>query len=193
MRNKLRIHVSGAGCVFLAVALLILPLKWLAAAMCACVIHELSHIVAIRLCGGEIRGICVGAQGASIQIGELSMFKELVCALAGPLGSLCLLPFVRWMPRVALCATVHSLYNLLPIYPLDGGRALSCAAAMLLPPDQAQRLCNGIQFGCVSICAAVCILGSAWMGIAPLILLLLLLIRSGVVKFACKPRPQRLQ
>ena len=48
MRNKLRIHVSGAGCVFLAVALLILPLKWLAAAMCACVIHELSQGMTLK-------------------------------------------------------------------------------------------------------------------------------------------------
>ena len=56
---------------------------------------------------------------------SLSGFRrELLAVLAGPAGSLLLLSLYRVLPRVAVCAAVQGFYNLLPIEPLDGGRAL---------------------------------------------------------------------
>ena len=195
MPNRCCLRITGGGCVFLALALLLLPLKWLCAALGACVFHELCHLAAIRLLGGQVRGIDIGARGAAIQICDMSRGRELVCALAGPIGGLCLLPLAPWVPRLAVCAAVHSLYNLLPIYPLDGGRALSCIAALLLPPGKAQRLCKGVRYACILSCVLPCLWASfvMKMGYAPLLVAMLLLIRSGNVKIACKPGRQRLQ
>lgn len=50
--------------------------------------------------------------------------REVLCALAGPLGGFLLLFLLHSAPRIALCAFVQSVCNLIPVYPLDGGRAL---------------------------------------------------------------------
>ncbi len=111
-------------CLLLALALLLLPLKWIIGVLLAATIHELGHYAALRLCGVEVSAVTVGVSGAKMGIGEMSRKQELFCALAGPVAGFMLLPLRYFIPRTSFCALIHSLYNLLPIYPLDGGRVL---------------------------------------------------------------------
>ena len=53
--------------------------------------------------------------------------QEALSALAGPAGSFLMLLLCRVFPEAALWGTVQGLFNLLPVYPLDGGRVLRCA------------------------------------------------------------------
>ena len=123
-------HIEGFACILWALMLLTLPLAWLASAFLAAVFHELCHIIAIMLTGGKIQGIHMGMGGIVIETGILSNGQELICALAGPAGSLFLLFFVRWIPRIGVCALVQALFNLMPVYPMDGGRVLRCCLLM---------------------------------------------------------------
>ena len=107
-----------------AVAILILPLKWVVAWISAVAVHEYAHYVALRMFGVRVYAITVGFSGAVMETDSMNLCEETVCALAGPLGGLSLLLFARQMPYVAICALFQSLYNLLPILPLDGGRVL---------------------------------------------------------------------
>ena len=150
MGNKVLVKLSPAFCIMLAMMLLIMPLKWLVAAAIAAMYHELCHIIAIRLCRGDIHRFSLSTDGASLDISSLSAAQELICSLAGPIGGLCLLFFAHWIPRIAVCAAFQSLYNLLPIYPLDGGRALWCSANGLLGEKQAVKFCMIIEAICLS-------------------------------------------
>ena len=62
--------------------------------------------------------------GLYLETAPLTARQELIAAVAGPAGGLSLLLFHPLIPKTALCAFVQSCFHLLPVYPLDGGRAL---------------------------------------------------------------------
>lgn len=101
-----------------------LPLRWVVAAILAAAVHEVSHLLALYLLGIRVFGITVGGRGAVLETDSLTDGQELLCALAGPLGSFLLLLFAAWIPRVAICGLCQGLYNLIPLGNLDGGRVL---------------------------------------------------------------------
>ena len=125
----------------------------------------------------------------------MGLRQEFFCALTGPLGGLCLLPFLRWIPRIAICAGVQSLYNLLPVYPLDGGRALRCIVLRYLPADKAAYLLiwtsriflSGILL--LGLLAAV----KYHLGLLPLVVAIILCIRSKNRKIPCKEEQLQVQ
>ena len=106
--------------------ILLLPLRWIICAFLAAAFHEYCHLLAVKLCGGRVEALSVGNRGAVLYADDMPVQKALICTLAGPMGSLFLVLFIRWIPRIALCALVQGIYNLIPIYPLDGGRAIRC-------------------------------------------------------------------
>lgn len=183
-------RVSGGWILLvLALSLLILPFQWVFASILAASFHELCHFGAIRLVGGAVRRIHVGVRGAQMDVCGLSIGKELFCALAGPMGGLLLLFAARWLPRTAVCAGFQSLFNLLPIYPLDGGRAMRCGAKLLLPLPLADKVCGLIEWICLT---GVILLGAYGsfvlrLGLVPLLLALSMSMRVLPVKIPCKP------
>lgn len=110
--------------IYIVLLLFLVPLKWLFAWLFAAGFHEVCHWIAVKLCGGEIYSITIGLGGAKMECGPMTKRKRLLAVLCGPLGGLFLLLFARWIPRVAICSWFLSLYNLLPLRQLDGGRAL---------------------------------------------------------------------
>lgn len=190
MNNKVLVGLSPAFCIMLALMLLVLPLPWLVSAVIAAMYHELCHMAAIRLCHGDIHGLTFRAEGASLNISQLSAFQELLCSLAGPLGGLCLLFFSKWIPRIAVCAAFQSLYNLLPIYPLDGGRALWCGITMILPKNRAERFCKVIETVCLSTILLTAIYGAVFLklGICCLFPAILIIAHTKFRKTPCKQR-----
>ena len=128
---RVSVKVQPGTYILLAVLILTVPIPWVTAAFFAAYFHELCHICAILLCGAYVRSFEIGASGAKIQTSPLSEFQELLCAAAGPLGSFFLLIFAARIPRIAFCGLIQGLYNLIPIYPLDGGRIFHCIGRRL--------------------------------------------------------------
>lgn len=116
-----------------AVWLLLLPLNWLAAAATAAVAHELCHMIAVVLLGGKIRHVEVRPYGTEMAVYGIDGTREVLCALAGPLGSFALVLLIHRFPVLGLCALVQGSFNLLPLYPLDGGRALKELLNVVIP------------------------------------------------------------
>lgn len=127
-------------CVLIALSLFMLPVQWIGGWVFAAAIHELFHILMMRILRIRILSIGLGASGAVIVSEPMTPFQELLCALAGPLGGLSALLLLRLAPQIALSAAIQSSYNLLPVYPLDGGRAVKCAVAFLWGEDSANRI-----------------------------------------------------
>lgn len=139
-----QLYVEPGFCIFAAVLLMVLPVSWILAAFAAGLWHELFHIAAIICVNGHVEKIRINVGGAEIETQLSGGFSEIIVALAGPAGSFLLLILYKHFTKLAVCGLVHGLYNMLPIYPMDGGRALSCFLALLFP-DSADRIMKIIQ------------------------------------------------
>ena len=177
--NKWSLQISGTMMLSGALMLLVLPLQWVAAVLAAALWHELCHIFAVRLCGGSVHSMNVGDSGTVLECRAMTAGKELICVLAGPLGSILLLCLVTWFPRLALCGCFHGLYNLIPVYPLDGGRALRTASYAIFRQKGADTICLVVERTAFVLLCCIALYGAfeLKMGTAPLLLAAILLFR----------------
>lgn len=179
MQNE-RVHLSFGFCVSIALLLLVLPLPWIVSIVIAAAVHEGCHLLAIYCLGGTYSAFQLDFDAAKIQFPIMTQSREMLCALAGPLGSLGLLLFSRWFPRLTLCALAQLLFNFLPIYPLDGGRVLRCGLSFLFNPPICRRICSIIGLICKVSIVILAVFGCFWlhMGILPLLTAVVLLLRT---------------
>lgn len=140
MRSLVHISVRTEFYFLAVLSLFLLPVKWVAGWIIAACIHELFHLLIIKLIGGKILSIHLCASGAVIATGPMESHQEALCAIAGPVGGLFALLMLRIAPQIALCAAIQSAYNFLPIYPLDGGRFVKCVIACFLGDEKAERI-----------------------------------------------------
>ena len=106
----------------------------------ATAVHELGHMLCIGFTGGKVTALTLTIGGAAMETTPLSYGQEFFCALAGPAAGILLLVFRKSCPWLAFWGLTQSLYNLLPVYPLDGGRAFRALLLMLLPLSLAEKL-----------------------------------------------------
>ena len=108
----------------LALMLLLFPLQFLVGVLLAALIHELGHLLALKIAGGRVLSIRLRSFGARIEAAPMSPGRSALCALAGPAAGALTIFAYKTFPELALAGLVQTVFNLLPVYPLDGGRAL---------------------------------------------------------------------
>ncbi len=178
--NKIQVFFSRSLYIYFALLLLMIPVRLLFAVAVSAAVHEMFHIAAMRLMRIRINSIYIGTRGARIETQPMTDRQELLCSLAGPLGGFMLLLLFRWIPVVALVGVIQSLYNLLPLYPTDGGRALQCGTKLLWTDKVACKIVYVTEIITLSVIVAFGIYGSVWLhlGIIPAAFAASLLLRS---------------
>lgn len=120
----MRVEVEAGFYLVQGMMLLLFPLRFLVGIVLAALIHELGHLLAIFITGGRVHAIRLRADGAVILSEPMEPGREIICALAGPAAGALMILFLRSYPELALAGLVQTAFNLLPIYPLDGGRVV---------------------------------------------------------------------
>ena len=139
-RSSVDFYISASACIWGCLLILLAPLDLVCAFMTAAAIHELSHILTLRCFRIPIHKISIGIGGAVIQTPPVPPHQEFICTAAGPAGSFLCLAFFRRFPLVTLCGLIQGIYNLLPVYPMDGGRLFHIFSRFVCP-RQADFLC----------------------------------------------------
>ncbi len=122
--------------IFMGLGMQEAPFTFVVVLIVALFVHEMGHFAAMKLLGySNVRVFFIPLFGAAVageNVRAPGWKRALVC-LAGPLaglaGAMCL--FVLWfhvdMEAISTAAKVFAIlnaFNLLPLYPLDGGRFL---------------------------------------------------------------------
>ena len=129
--NCLRVRVHSGMFLRVALLLMVLPLRWILCFSLAAALHELGHLCALKMLKVRIFEIRIDVTGAVIETGETTHMQELIAAAAGPFAGALTCVTARCFPLLALCAFVQTAYNLIPIYPFDGGRICRSLGAIL--------------------------------------------------------------
>ena len=101
------------------------------AAVPAVLVHESGHWLLLRVCGKRLTRVRVGLVGVELDYaGRLEGAQTLLCVAAGPLFGLVYALILcsaggAWAELSGALSFVMSVFNLLPVLPLDGGRLIS--------------------------------------------------------------------
>ena len=127
----------------------------------AVLLHECGHLLCAAMLKIKIQRFDLSLLGARIKTKhELSYFDELIFALGGPLlGFLGFaftlkpslanlsLPFCQgFLFPFSILSLCLSIFNLIPLSSLDGGRILKCVLCMIFSLDVAEQIVKFISF-----------------------------------------------
>lgn len=134
-----RFKISAGALILAALTYYTADIKTLACVAVPVLVHELGHIICLRLLGlrirtfrAELRGLCMGYAGCT------SGFGRMLAAAAGPAaGGLYALAASYagklygsdWLLCSAGVSVLLTAFNLLPALPLDGGQIFAELAA----------------------------------------------------------------
>lgn len=171
--RKPNIRVSAGAAILLAALYLLLDFETIGAVALCVAVHEAGHLAALRALGSRVRGIRLGLTGLCITYtGRTGYGGQFAAAFAGPVfGAVFALISARLGTEyensfLCLCAGISailSVFNLLPVQPLDGGRMLSavlCARWEITRAERAARAA-GTAAGLVLMSAGLVLI---WIG-----------------------------
>lgn len=146
------LDIGSGAVILLSLLYFFFGFSTLSALLVAVIIHELGHAAALYAFGAEINSLRFDISGLCMSYcGLTGRASEFVALLSGPLAGF-LFAYLfseigrEYSSEFLLMSSgfgfILSVYNLLPILPLDGGRILRCALGSILPSCKADRLCK---------------------------------------------------
>ena len=143
--------------MFFVFCLLLLPMPFVISWFLAAAIHEMGHIICLCYFDVQIFQIILKASGMIIETETMEPKKEILCALVGPVvGSLGILLYPV-NPYLAVFAFLQTVFNLLPVYPADGGRVLIALLSLKFSRRTVMLISKGIYITIFFVLVCVCI------------------------------------
>lgn len=149
--------------------------------------HEFGHSLACRQVGGSSDQIVLWPLGGVAYVNAPARpGAQLWSIAAGPLVNVVLVPVLLWLPSVLVMTglapdsvnfwkllnqvfwinVVLLVFNVLPIYPLDGGQILRSVLWFKLGPVKSLLFASGLGLvGCAGLVFLALSWGSIWLGI----------------------------
>lgn len=146
-RRRFSFEVRPGAAVLLAGLYFLLPLRWCARLALAVAVHELGHVAALVLCGVEIYGLRMEGCGLALRcVPPEGAVRTIAAAISGPAAGAGLFCILRGLgyPEGADLSLLYSCVNLLPVLPLDGGRALYAALSAQVGERAAERTLDAL-------------------------------------------------
>lgn len=171
------IRIDGYAYIWLALGILCLPFSWLIAAVLAALCHEGCHFFAAKILKVHISNIFIGTGGMVMEMEPMPPGKEFAVAIAGPLGSFSLCLMLHIFPELAICGLIQGGFNLLPIFPLDGGRLLNCTLG---------KWAVYVEIIFIFILLGIASVFAISYGIYPFLFVILITVKAIQRKFPCK-------
>ncbi len=138
----------GMCIMFIIIDGTLLPLAVLLFAL----VHELGHLLTMKLCGYKVKRFELTAVGGNIVCEDRhkAYFLDIIVAISGPLINFILLIVIYKLIGLGFFARNGMFYlavnfllmmvNMLPVSCLDGGRALSALLSYFVLPDKRERI-----------------------------------------------------
>lgn len=143
-------------------------------------LHELGHALSARAFGGQVLGISIHlVGGVTMTRGLGAPWSRIAMTAAGPAVNLLIGFGIRYLVHPdpfagEVYAVLYGLmfanllwgfFNVLPIYPLDGGQILQTVLEMRLPAERATAISAVVSFVAIGATAVVSLAGAGLLGL----------------------------
>ena len=151
----MKLHLSSATLIYFSLSLFLIHDWTIAAILSAIFIHEMAHLIVLWALGGKATSLTITPLGLSIdRAGLLSHSGEIVLSLAAPILNIVLAAIYAHYDLNS-CTTEANLsfglINLIPIYPLDGGKAFAAFLHSITSAEKAARISDVLSHICLII------------------------------------------
>ena len=173
---RIRLHIKIF--IFIAIFIITRQIKVYGILMLFAFIHELGHMVAGLALGFKPYSLEIMPFGLAISFkskaenynnkikkGTMLTLKKIIIALAGPLTNIILIliiiiskfTFLNIKKELLLYSNILiAIFNMLPIYPLDGGRIISGILHIFFGRRKSNIYTNTISNICIILFTAIC-------------------------------------
>lgn len=145
MRIKINLQIF----IFIIIFIFTKQIKIYAYLMIFAFIHELGHLFTGILLGLKPETLKIMPFGISIIFKTYKKrrnkhIKKILIAFAGPFTNIVIAAvghILKWTPDIIYANLLICIFNLLPIYPLDGGRIIKSMLCIKYPYEISRRYC----------------------------------------------------
>ena len=190
--KKIRITTEPLFYLYIALFILLLPIRWFIAWALAVILHEFGHWIFVRFYGNNVYAIRLKASGVEMVTDDLLPVQECLCAFAGPLASLLGALFIRRYPVFGAWCIIQFCYNMIPISQSDGSRVVRCVFVQFFGGDKGLQISNIVE----RLCSCILIIVVVWTAVRLNALFLILWLVFFVFvkrKIPCKQSYKRVQ